>query len=413
MIHFFTSQRFVFNKGYNSLPSNSHLLVFEPTISGYRQVLTWLKTHPSEIEIYRVVIPIIGTYIDVGDLLIDNQPYEYASKSQECEIVQILRENTGEWPRKTQHCMFDFEQSKRYLEDWALLPDAHTGLSRVQTLMVGHNDRSIIVPKIIDLFFITKTQANDAWELLQQGQVKYTIPHFPFPHVVINGPYPLDVGKVMDNMISYINTGKLTVNWSSIPLAKLNCPVVGGMACCQVEDGEIIRPPYGTSVQNFYTANAHLCTSVNPMRFSIECDELITRKLQWNPQFADGISFSSVDDYMAWWMPEMKERMKRFRGDAELEHHREEVKCEFIRTLWLGSQVESASGKLIRAFYDENEPCKRARIDRYYNQQQDLLDTKIVEIEQGQAMKLRNNEFHESSSDYWIYLLKKVHNLSL
>lgn len=414
MIHFFSNRKIVFHEDYKTLSETSHLLVFEPTISGYRQVLSWLKGNPNERDVFRVVVPLNSVYVDVGDYLVSEDGYQdYVPSLDEHKIVPISREKYGTWPRKTCHAVFDFEQAKKYLEDHVLLPQAFSGLSRVQEVMITYTEKESCIHVTMEQFGITKTQALDAWEKLHQGQIKYTLPHFPFPHVVINGPYPLQVEKLRDYMISYINTGELDGNWSSIPIATLQTPHVGTKSLCKRDSQEmIISPPYGVSEQQFYIANAHLCVSVNPMKYLSTCEELTEKHMCWQEEFADGVNFASIDEYMKWWMNEMEAKMKLYRGEAEEEHRKEEIKREFIRTLYLGSQVESASGKLIRAFYDENETHKRVRIDRYYNNQQELLDTKVVEIESGQAMMLRNDEFFESGSDYWIHLLKQAYPVS-
>lgn len=404
MIHLFTTQYFSFPVVDSD---QAHILVFEPTLAGYRQAIQWIEQN-TEKEIYRAVVPVNNTCIDVGDCIVSGVPYEYTSIPRKCDIVKVsLEDSQKEWPSQTTHSLFDFKHARRYLEQFYTLPDPFTGLSRVQTMMLQYTDTSCIAISV-DVFGITKNQAYEQWHRLHQGKIPYTPQGFPLPFIVVNGPYPLDVKQVVENIISYINTGKFKVNWGSIPLAALDCPVLYNRARYVTLGEYIIAPPYGVSMYAFYRANVHACVSVAPMQFQKSNDiEYETNQLSWNPNFAGGVTFATIEDYMRWWCEAMLTRMRQWRGDAEDIHLRENYKNEFIRSIYLGSMVETNEGRLVRAFFDESDNQKRERIRKYFNNQQELLQIPISEINKMNADNLRDDSFYLSGADYWISLLEK------
>lgn len=406
MIHLFTTQYFSFPSTYSD---TAHVLVFEPTLSGYRQAIQWIEQN-KEKEIYRVVVPINETCIDVGDCLVSGMQYEYTSAPRNCTMVRISVETAQpEWPCRTTHSLFDFKNAKSYLDQWYTLPNPLSGLSQVQTMMAQSADESCI-SKAMDVFGITKNQAHEQWHRLHQGPVAYnkTEGVFPLPFIVVNGPYPLDLQPVVNNIISYINTGKFKVNWASIPLAKLYCHVLFNKAQCVIQGDYIVAPPYGISMHAFYRENAHACVNTTPMQFTHSYDiEYSANQLVWNPNFAGGDTYATIEEYMKWWCGAMLDHMRQLRGEAEDAHLRENYKNEFIRTIYLGSMVESRSGRLVRSFFDENDREKQERIRKYFNDQQELLNLPIMEINQANANNLRDDSFHLSGADYWISLLKK------
>ena len=399
MIHFFTTHPYILSQEVHQRSETSHLLVFDPTLSGYRQVLSWLRANPDETELFRAVVPIHDGAIDVGDCLHHRVDVAFTAYTGELSIVPVRRDVTGTWPRLTEHAVYDFEQSKSYLEQQALLPRAFSGLSRVQEFFLDKSARTTAILEAMDQFGLTRPQATTAWDRLNEAPVRYMK---ALPWVLVSGPYPLDPVKVTENIIAWINTGKTAMAWSSVPLNASVFPV-----CTRNKENAIIAPPYGVTKHEFYLANAASALSLDPFIFASTCTDRLAVEYRWSPQFADDVTFSSIDLYMEWWLPEMESAMRKDRGEAEARFEAEEVRLEFIRTIYLGSQVESASGKLIRAFFDENIDAKRARIDRYFHGHRALLNTPIIDIERDQASRLRTDTFFESSAEYWIYLLDR------
>ena len=382
----------------NLVEPNAKVLVFEPTIPGYRKAIKWLKANPSpSFPVYRLVVPNVDGYMDTGDELVMTERRK-AGEVVKIEIGDDTR-SVESWPFKSESRILDFEMGLKSMLDRVLLRDAYEGYSLVQRAMAGLSEDRAIKTAMIE-FDITQEEAEDQWCKMNQGNVPWGKNELQvLPYVLLNGPYPIAPEILYEGVKEYVRLGRVT----PLPVKQPSCKgyiFVGETSKCQLSsDGNVVGLPYGISPTRFNQVNA--MKKVKTGVYKSPCG-LSTYQCVWDGKFAGGKLFPTLQDYWKWWVEETHKKMIDKLVEAEEDNKRHERKLEFMRDIHVGKK-----DGMQRWFLDEDMETKRARIARDYEGDFDLLNTPVGSIDLTTIFNWEIQSKPESAREFWLDRLRK------
>lgn len=409
MFHFFTKQPPKL-PDINSLPTTAVVLVFEPNIFGYRQVIQYCVHNP-HVDLYRALIPLNNKYIDIGDSVTAgdfNFEYIKIPTWQSVEIVKIDQNsetrNKSDWPFATKHALLDFQMALEELENDIILPDAETGLSRVQEFYLKHQtmNEDLKISFAASFFDISKLIARQQYEKLSRGNLPTSI--FPdieqaIPRLLANGDYPFTVQTIIQKLESYLSSGKLP-SWPE--------PIVFS-ECQKDEFGDIIAPPYGISKSTFHFANAldNISTAVSNFKYKATATQYRHVQLIWNGKCRKHMNFPTANDYMNWWIPITHQRMVTLLN-TNIEHNEYDLhKRNFLFTIFVNKTFAGSNSKQMRYFVDESLSRKKQRIMQEFGGHLELLQIPIADVDEDALLETPKPVF-DSARELWHHLLQEI-----
>ncbi len=350
-----------------SIPKDIHtVLVFEPTMHGYKAAIDWIRLNGWE-GVCRIVIP----FSNVGEDPTTSWPslectFPLYKNPGSCSI-QILTEQSLDW----------FQECIKTLKIYLLLRSAKTGLSSVGRYMVDLIKKGLTKEEVLgatSMYF--RFPMND----VRNEYTQLCIGHFPrihhpdmeeWPHHIVNGSFPIALTIVRDAITAKINTGKL--------------PLIGMTPSCPnytfiLQDGRwvstykvienTIQWPYGIVPEEY---NDALYTDI-PGQF--KCKESFGVEIQWNPLFLEGEL--TINEALQIWIEARLNILLKVRTNMSKEASYTEVKRKFVRSICVQEKI---SGKNEVVFLGESIKAKRYRIASEYGGHTELLNTPVSELD--------------------------------
>ena len=402
----------------SDLPPNTNILVFDPTPSGYRQVIAWIDKHP-DTDYARVILPLNALDIDVGDA-ITRQHYEFKyDKNPMWTPVKVIfvsgpeTRSAEQWPFLTLHRRLDFVLALQVLEDDVLLPDAYSGLSRAQQHLLLHKElgEDATIALTVQRFEFPLAKIRPQWHALSRGNrpvLLYPDEHQPVPRLLTNGMYPVHVKVIVEKIRAYMQTGKMPC-WEGVVSSHAISHNHSVSRCEYDVQGNIIAPPYSVHRDVFHLMNVKHCTSLSThsFRYAPSATEHLEVKLQWNGQCRAGQMFMTIQAYMDWWILQAHDHMVEYLIQMEEEAKTDIYRREFLLSFYVNKKFELNDGTHRRCFIDESEGQKRARIDYTYGGHHEFLHTEIGDI-CSDVIYTKTVNIPESARDIWATLLDEL-----
>lgn len=398
------------------IPKDNHILVFEPTRWGYKQVIGWLEKNPNKI-CWRLIISLSSECVDVGDALVEknfdifDNPYV-----ETLQLVPILRaeedkRSESDYPFKTQHSLLDFKCGLNYLEKHVLLPDPLLGYSLVQKYMIDnyHHSENVLLAMSSVFFDIPIIKLKSQYENLHHGSLPIinNIQHVKFiPFLLLDGSFPLSWKTIKDAIIMMINTNKI----DELMFKTSPWDAGDGYSYAQKNaEKYIIKPPYRVRNKLFHQKNIFYYSPQpnNPFCFLSQAPHLIKTKIEWNGECNKLMFFESPHSYFKWWYEANKLTILNCYQEYINKCNEQRLRCEFLRTLFIQSSFNDQSDSIKRCFYDEPLISKQMRITKEYNNNQQFLDLPIKDIDQENIIYSPSPTF-ESARDYWIHIINLI-----
>jgi hypothetical protein len=400
------------------VPNNkaiTKILVFDSTLQGYNEAVKWLKNQPKDSIVHRLIIPFSNDGInDAGDYLCSNKEGGrdifgtaiHFDKEHVFEIKQISfeSETNEKWPFKSKNRMVDFEQAAKWLESRLLLRNPTTGLSVVQTYYNSLGDEEEEVKLLLCVHKFKLGAAKLKKHLLMCGPLL-----LGYPSVLLHGPFPLGVNEIKQGMMEFIDKRR-SIDWDLLPPCKKGFKFQkeqeGWVSVVQNNlQGDIVGLPYGISKDEFKIANpfCDLSNVHEPLVFSSSCSNLLKIETKWDPNFLD-ILFPTMNEYMKFWLEETQKEMLLLRIQKIKTFETRLLECEFLRTIYVQKRITDERGYEIRAFLDESDVSKRARIVRDFESRFELLELPISRLDVNCA-SFPVMDIPDSTRDLWLSLL--------
>jgi hypothetical protein len=351
-----------------AMPDGAYaVIVFDPTIQGYRAAIKWINENKSNGKLYRQIIPYAESCNDVGDYLLSNNNKKILgnasmfSPDHQFEVMCIDTETIIEektWPFYSQNRVVDFICALKHLESRLLLRDAITGLNILQVYMLecGLKDSDDIKALCVSHFKMPLAVVGEAYDTMYRGNHP---PNTPFPFVFVNGPKPLNPYDVFNGIVELLNND-IEINWEDL---QPYCPPYvfkDGFSLSVKSDDEIIQPAYGVSAIKTSTWFSKQIT--------YDCS-IIKIPIKWNPLFVQGEL--TEKEYFDIWLDFHLQKLRKEKMNLLYELDAIERKREFARCLSVSKKIDNEM--TMRIFIDENMDEKRIRIETDFDDDQSLM----------------------------------------
>jgi hypothetical protein len=358
----------------------SVVLIFDPTLAGYRDAVQWRLRNPNETTVFRLVIPYTPTRRDVGDFLCsptDETIGLTLPEHYEYQLVPVSNEPVDDkWPFPSRNRWGDFQAAERHLLNDLQLRDAATGLSPLQQYMldnrgVGETEvRALCCAHFKVPLAVVKVQ----FRALVDGNLPlWRNPELVLPTAMVNGPYPMDPREVARGIKQAIDFGH--PDWEAL---EPSCPPYTFTRLSATEWVSIAAAqhlPYGANPDDFtVVSKPH-----HKLLFSRSADTS-SSYLLWDPVFKQG-RFTR-QEYMVFWLSAAQDKYADERVALLEQREKQERGQEFMRWVWTFTSVNATKEKRsderwYRPFVDENEAGKRRRVMEKFDGDESLLDLPI------------------------------------